>query len=210
MAGIHERHQDRASRAWRAPCRSPRPWSWWLPPSCAVPSERGANAAAPTSRRCTTRLTGIAGCRPASARSPYLRRAELERDPAASSLRATAAWPAAITPTCSSWRQAPARTPIVLPIGKKAVRVLRAPRRRPVSPRSMREAADVSIGDCYAHCQKLVADGYLDEDVSTQRSFWLHRISSRCSRRRRLTLDAAAPARSHRRSRQTAQRVRSV
>lgn len=79
-----------------------------------------------------------------------------------------------------AFRQMP-QDAVVLPIGKKTVEFFQH-RSCEILTEEYREAASVSIGDCYS-IAKLVADGFLvPRRIKT--SFWSTRISSRSSRRR--------------------------
>lgn len=81
-----------------------------------------------------------------------------------------------------AFRQMP-QDAVVLPIGKKTVEFFQH-RSCEILTEEYREAASVSIGDCYS-IAKLVADGFLDQDVSKRRS-GLHefRLAPRADARR--------------------------
>lgn len=93
--------------------------------------------------------------------SPYLRQAGPGKT-IYIVIAATAVSPAAITTTSSSWPSARCRRDaVVLPIGKKTVEFFQH-RSCEILTEEYREAASVSIGDCYS-IAKLVADGFLDK-----------------------------------------------
>ena len=105
-------------------------------------------------------LTGIAAADP-RARSPYLRRDEIRR-----TLLIVIAGDRGLAGGYNNnvlklaFRQMP-QDAVVLPIGKKTVEFFQH-RSCEILTEEYREAASVSIGDCYS-IAKLVADGFLDK-----------------------------------------------